>query len=113
MKNLFAGSGYSIPLTVVGSLLHLAVLAGPPLGLLFTTGVARTCCALACVLLVWQGWASAPALGTKRWAGILLPVFGVFGTWLMWRSMWLALSRGEVEWRGTRYALADLRRQKL
>lgn len=113
MKNLFAGSGYSVPLTVGGSLLHVAVLTGPPLGLLFATGFAQVCSALACVLLLCQGWASAPSLGTKRWAGVLLPVFGVFGTWLMWRSMYLALSRGSIEWRGRRYPLADLRRQRL
>lgn len=113
MKNLFAGSGYSVPLTVFGGLLQVAVLAGPPLGALLATGVAQWCCALACGLLLLQGWASAASLGTRRWAGALLPVFGVFGTWLMWRSMWLALSRGYIEWRGTRYPLDELRRQKL
>lgn len=113
MKNLFAGSGYSVPLTVGGSLLHLAVLAGPPLGAVFATGVAQACCALACLLLLWQGWASAPSLGTQRWAGALLPLFGVFGTWLMWRSMYLALSRGAIEWRGRSYPLDELRRQRL
>lgn len=113
MKNLFAGSGYSVPLTVFGSLLHLAVLAGPPLGALFATGFAQGCSVVACGLLLLQGWASAASLGTRRWAGVLLPLFGVFGTWLMWRSMSLALSRGYIEWRGTRYPLAELRRQKL
>jgi glycosyltransferase involved in cell wall biosynthesis len=113
MKNLFAGSGYSVPLTVGGSLLHLAVLAGPPLGAVFASGIAQLCYALACLLLLWQGWASAPSLGTKRWAGALLPLFGAFGTWLMWRSMYLALSRGAIEWRGRRYPLKELRRQRL
>jgi glycosyltransferase involved in cell wall biosynthesis len=113
MKNLFAGAGYSVPLTVGGSLLHLAVLAGPPVGAVFASGVAQLCCALACLLLLWQGWASAPSLGTQRWAGALLPLFGVFGTWLMWRSMYLALSRGAIEWRGRRYPLDELRRQRL
>jgi glycosyltransferase involved in cell wall biosynthesis len=113
MKNLFAGSGYSVPLTVGGSLLHLAALAGPPLGAVFASGAAQLCYALACLLLLWQGWVSAPSLGTRRWAGALLPLFGVFGTWLMWRSMYLALSRGAIEWRGRSYPLEDLRRQRL
>lgn len=109
MKNLFAGSGYSVPLTVAGSLAHLVVLVGPPLGALFADGAARAFGILACLLLFWQGWASAPSLGTRRWAGVLLPLFGVFGTYLMWRSMYLALSRGAIEWRGRRYPLDELR----
>lgn len=111
MKNLFAGAGYSVPLTVTGSLLHLVVLVGPPLGALFADGATRLYSLIGCLLLLWQGWASAPSLGTRRWAGILLPLFGLFGTYLMWRSMWLALSRGAIEWRGRRYSLAELRRQ--
>lgn len=111
MKNLFAGAGYSVPLTVTGSLLHLVVLVGPPLGALFASGATRVFCLTSCLLLLWQGWASTPRLGTRRWAGVLLPFFGAFGTYLMWRSMWLALSRGSIEWRGRRYALEELRRQ--
>ncbi len=110
MKNLFAGSGYSVPMTVAGSLVHLAALAGPPLGALFADGAARAFGILACLLLLWQGWASAPSLGTRRWGGVLLPLFGVFGTYLMWRSMYLALSRGAIEWRGRLYPLDELRR---
>ena len=37
------------------------------------------------------------------WGGLLLPGFAVFGAWLMWRSAWLALRRGGIEWRGVRY----------
>jgi hypothetical protein len=110
MKNLFAGSGYSVPVTVLGSLLHLLVLVGPPAGLLLASGAARWLCAWACALLVLQGWASARELGTARWGGLLLPLFGVFGTYLMWRSMLLALSRGGIEWRGRVYPLEELRR---
>ena len=42
--------------------------------------------------------------------GLLLPGFALYGTWLMWRSMLLALLRGGIEWRGTRYPLRELRR---
>ena len=110
MKNLFAGSGYSVPITVLGSLFHLLILVGPPVGLLLASGVARWLCAWACALLMLQGWASSRELGTARWGGLLLPLFGVFGTYLMWRSMLLALSRGGIEWRGRVYPLHELRR---
>lgn len=113
MKNLFAASGYRVSLTVFGSLFHLAVLAGPPLGALFADGAARAFSVIACLTLLCQGWTSAPSFGTRRWAGVLLPLFGLFGTYLMWRSMWLAVLRGTIEWRGRRYALEALRRNAI
>ena len=50
--------------------------------------------AAACVALLLLGAACAPQFGTRRWGGLLLPGFAVFGAWLMWRSAWLALRRG-------------------
>jgi glycosyltransferase involved in cell wall biosynthesis len=112
MKNLFAGVEYRVVPTVVGSLAQLAVFAGPPLALLAGTGgsLGVLLNALSCALLLALGAWCAPRFGTRRWGGLLLPVFAAFGAWLMWRSMLLALLRGGIDWRGTRYPLATLRR---
>lgn len=112
MKNLFAGTGYSVAATVTGSLLQLALLAGPPLALLLGAGglPAMALNAGSCLLLLALGASCAPALGTRHWGGALLPAFAAFGAWLMWRSMLRALWRGGIEWRGTHYPLAELRR---
>ncbi len=118
MKNLFAGVEYSVPVTVVGSLVQLALFAGPPaalaLGITFAfafgTPAALMLNLASSVLLLVLGAICAPQFGTRRWGGAALPLFAIFGAWLMWRSMILALYRGGIEWRGTRYPLSDLRR---
>jgi hypothetical protein len=110
MKNLFAGSGYSVTATIAGSLAQLALLAGPVLALPFGDPLARTLNLGSCALLLALGALCAPQFGTRRWGGVLLPPFALFGAWLMWRSMLLALLRGGIDWRGTRYPLQELRR---
>lgn len=110
MKNLFAGVDYRIGATVVGSLVQLALFAGPPVALFFGGPLARALNLACCALLLVLGALCAPQFGTRRWGGATLPLFAVFGTWLMWRSMILALARGGIDWRGTRYPLAELRR---
>jgi hypothetical protein len=110
MKNLFAGTGYSVAATVGGSLVQGQLLAGPLLALPFGSGLAQALNLASCGLLLALGALCAPQFGTRRWGGALLPAFAIFGAWLMWRSMWLALARGGIDWRGTRYPLAELRR---
>jgi hypothetical protein len=110
MKNLFAGTGYSVAATIAGSLAQLALLAGPVLALPFGGALARGLNLGSCALLLMIGALCAPQFGTRRWGGALLPPLALFGAWLMWRSMLLALLRGGIDWRGTRYPLAALRR---
>jgi hypothetical protein len=112
MKNLFAGTGYSILATVLGSLAQLALFTGPALALLLGHGGPRATAlnAASCALLVAIGAWCAPRFGTRRWGGLLLPPLALFGAWLMWRSMLLALARGGIDWRGTHYPLQELRR---
>lgn len=110
MKNLFAGAEYRPWFVVAGSVSHVAVLVAPLLLTLFGTGAAQWLGVAGLGLQLYQGFVAAPSFGTARWGGLLLPLFAVFGGWLMWRSMWLALKRGGIEWRGTFYPLDELRR---
>ena len=113
MKNLFAGAEYRVGLVAAGVLLHLLVLVLPPVALLFTAGAAWWLYLGCCLLFLWQGIAAAPAFGTRRWAGVLLPALALFGAFLMVRATALTLLRDGIEWRGTRYSLAELRRNKV
>ncbi len=109
MKNLFAGAGYSVPLVLVGAAAQLWLLAWPVLALLLTSGLAWWLNLGLLLVLGAQGWLAARFFGGRRYGGWLLPLFAVFGSYLMLRSMALALANGGIEWRGTFYSLAELR----
>jgi len=109
MKNLFAGAGYSVPLVLVGAAAQLWLLAWPVPALLLTSGPTWWLNLGILLVLGAQGWLAARFFGGQRYGGWLLPLFAVFGSYLMLRSMALALANGGIEWRGTFYSLAELR----
>jgi glycosyltransferase involved in cell wall biosynthesis len=109
MKNLYAGAEYRTWLVALGVLAHVLVLAMPPFALLWTSGAAWWLY-LACMgVYVAQGAIAARGFGTAWWAGVLLPFLALFGAYLMVRATWLTLRNDGIDWRGTHYALADLR----
>ena len=109
MKNLFAGAGYSVPLVLLGSVAQLWLLAWPVPALVLTSGLTWWLNLGILLVLGAQGWLAARFFGGRRYGGWLLPLFAVFGSYLMLRSMALALANGGIEWRGTFYSLAELR----
>lgn len=46
----------------------------------------------------------------SRWCLAYWPASGLISLFIIWRGVILTLARGGVVWRGTRYALADLKR---
>ena len=109
MKNLFAGAGYSVPLVLVGAAAQLWLLAWPVMALVLTRGLTWWLNLGVLLVLGAQGWLAARFFGGRRYGGWLLPLFAVFGSYLMLRSMALALAKGGIEWRGTFYSLKELR----
>lgn len=110
MKNLYAGAEYRTWLVVLGVAAHVFVLALPPFALLWTSGAAWWLY-LACLgVYVLQGAIAARGFGTAWWAGVLLPGLALFGAYLMVRATWLTLRNDGIDWRGTHYPLAELRR---
>ncbi len=61
-------------------------------------------------LLAMYGTLRRPG-GSSPWYALLFPVATVFLMYAMLRSMTVTLARGAVQWRGTSYSLAELRRQ--
>lgn len=109
MKNLFAGAGYSVPLVLLGASAQLWLLAWPVLALGLTSGLTWWLNLGVLLVLGSQGLLAARFFGGRRYGGWLLPLFAVFGSYLMLRSMALALAHGGIEWRGTFYSLEELR----
>jgi glycosyltransferase involved in cell wall biosynthesis len=109
MKNLYAGAEYRTWLVAVGVAAHVLLLALPPFALLWTTGAAWWLNLGCLALYAWTGAASSRGLGTAPWAGLLLPFLALFGAYLMVRATWLTLRNDGIDWRGTHYALDELR----
>jgi hypothetical protein len=109
MKNLYAGVGYRTPAVAAGAVAHVLGLALPPLALVYADGLAWWLQAANCAAFVLAGALASRGFGTARWGGVLLPLWALAGAWLMVRSAALALWNGGIDWRGTRYSLAELR----
>jgi glycosyltransferase involved in cell wall biosynthesis len=109
MKNLYAGAEYRTWLVAVGVLVHVLLLALPPFALLWTGGLAWWLNLGCLALYAWAGAAASRSFGTAPWAGLLLPLLALFGAYLMVRATWLTLRNDGIDWRGTHYALDELR----
>lgn len=109
MKNLYAGAEYRTWLVALGVATHVLVLALPPFALLWTDGLAWWLYAACLAVYASIGVVAARGFGTARWAGLLLPALALFGAYLMVRATWLTLRNDGIDWRGTHYALSELR----
>jgi len=109
-KNLFAALHYSVLRSVAGSLLLLAGVAWPAVGLFVGPAGARLLCAgtLACMVLAIRAATQTP--GLSRLYGLGFPIAAVVFVYIVARSTIHTLRQGGVVWRGTLYPLAELRR---
>ncbi|MNI00754.1 Poly-beta-1,6-N-acetyl-D-glucosamine synthase [compost metagenome] len=111
-KNLFSGFRYSLPFVLLGCLGQLLFFTYPWIGML--------------TLWDWRGVAYAGVvilqiylyrhhirtlLGKAGNEAILLPVSSLLLTYVILRSVFLTLRQGGIYWRGTFYALKDLKRK--
>lgn len=109
MKNVFAALHYRVWLAVV-AMIAISVMAVLPLwGAIFAEGTAQILFALT-VLVRLAGFAVGARISGLPWTvavgGLLAPHVTVF---IVAKAMYLTLRQGGIYWRGTFYALADLR----
>jgi hypothetical protein len=112
-KNTFAGAGYSIPLTLAGVGWHLLGGVWPYLAIFLTTGPTRIV-SLATVLAITAFFAaSAAPHGTPRRYAFGFPLTAALFAYILLRSMLLTLAQGGIRWRGTFYALKELKKNRI
>ena len=108
-KNAFAVTRFRTPLQLAACfspLLHAVV----PLAAIVSGGWNIAAGVLAYVGLALVYHASSRATRVPAWYAITFAPAVLLLGWAMFRSMFLALGRGGVVWRGTLYPLRDLRR---
>lgn len=108
-KNGFAGFDYSLPLLTAGTL-GLLYINVWPFAALARRGATRWWAALALAALVVIYTRQQTRTGVPATYAAAHPVGTLLFLLAMWRSAYLTLRRGGVEWRGTLYPLDELRR---
>jgi len=113
MKNAFPGVDYRIGVVVSSTLLQLATLIWPFLAIFLTSGPTRWLNLASVLILLTLCWINAPLAGVRRWTGIGFPLATLLFLYIVWRSMLTILWTGGIEWRGTRYPLAELKANRV
>jgi len=109
-KNAFAGMGYSV-WRVAGLVIALLVTNVMPFAALpFVTGAPRVLFGLVVATVAFVYAYDAPRSRHRAWLFVLHPLGTALLAAAAAGSAWAALRTGEVEWRGTRYSLEELRR---
>lgn len=109
MKNMFSVLNYNIVLAILASLLQLLLFVWPFLALAITRGPVQWLNAAA-VICAGVAFASNSNLVKIGWWWLLtLPLCGILSVYLTMRAALLTTWNDGIEWRGTRYSLAQLR----
>jgi glycosyltransferase involved in cell wall biosynthesis len=110
VKNFFAAMRYNVAIVFAGVLGMLAIYLGPWIGAFVTTGWAKTgyLISLLCILCVYIGMSKRSGVNPLYF--LLQPVAAILLAYSMLLSAFLAIWRGGVVWRGTKYSLKELRR---
>ena len=110
-KNAFAGMGYSV-VRVAAVVVALVLTNVLPFVLLpFVAGPVRWAYALVVLTVLFVYAFDAPRQRHGAWLFVLHPVGTTLLAYAATASAAKALRRGQIEWRGTRYSLDELRRR--
>ena len=109
-KNMFAAMGFSVPFSLFTILMVFGSGVLPFLGLLLCTGWARFFAGIAFAIAVAVQAGIAGTAKVSPLYGLTQPLGACIFLYIIARSAIVTLRRGGVMWRGTFYAIDDLRR---
>jgi glycosyltransferase involved in cell wall biosynthesis len=107
-KNLWAAFGFYIWLAMIGCLWLLAFCVAPAIGLFFAPTRAAAVLTLAAVAYAYRLLGRHSGIST--WTVLFFPLSALAFVFALLRSMFITLKQGGITWRGTFYALAELRK---
>ena len=112
-KNAFAGLNYSLPLALLGVASLFVTNVLPFVAVFFTEGLARWLFAFS-VVTVFLVYAWNKRLSKlPMWYAALHPFGVTVVLYATLEAVAKALWRGSISWRGTRYSLSELRKNKV
>ncbi|MBV9670936.1 MAG: glycosyltransferase [Acidobacteriales bacterium] len=108
-KNAFAVADFSVPKLLFQITGMTYILLGPYAGALLAPALAKLPFLLAIATIWAQYFGLARNGDTKWWYMVTHPLAAALFIYTMLRSTVVTLARGGIEWRGTRYSLAEIR----
>jgi glycosyltransferase involved in cell wall biosynthesis len=112
-KNSFAGVDYRVTTVLGGTLALLVFDLLPFLGVVVLSGPPRWLYAATALVLLVQARHTARDMGFTPRCAWLFPVAVLLFIYIQWRAMVLTYVRRGIRWRGTHYALDELRANKV
>lgn len=109
-KNMFAGFDFNIAKTVAGVAGIFVISVLPILGVIFARGPAQIAAGVAAVVAMLFEAQLMTQAKASRWFGVTHALGALIVCYIIVRSMVVTLGRGGVVWRGTFYALEELRK---
>ncbi|HLJ41505.1 MAG TPA: glycosyltransferase family 2 protein [Candidatus Acidoferrales bacterium] len=109
-KNMFAGFDFNIAKTLLGVAGIFVISVLPILGIIFARGPAQIAAGVAAVVAMLFEAQLMTQAKASRWFGMTHALGAVIVCYIIVRSMVVTLGRGGVVWRGTFYALEELKR---
>jgi hypothetical protein len=113
MKNAFAGVEYKFLLVIFSTIMLSGFMVFPFVAVFLTVGKTLLLNVATIVTIILIFWDSARFLGLRRWYVIGFPLATLLFIYILWKSSLKAIFSGVIEWRGTRYALEELRSNKI
>jgi hypothetical protein len=108
-KNAFSGADYSIPLVLLGVLLHTLCGIVPFAALFIAGGAVRLLYLATATLLLLTVADCARFHGSRPWYALGYPLMTLLFVHILLRTMLLNLLQGGIRWRGTFYSLKELK----
>jgi glycosyltransferase involved in cell wall biosynthesis len=112
-KNSFSVAEYSVPLTVLSTLLLLLFFVWPFVAVFVVHGPTRWIYLAACLSMLAMAWGSARAMRASPACALAFPLAVLMGVYIQWRTMLLNYYHGGIRWRDTHYSLAELRANRV
>lgn len=109
MKNGYAGMEYRLSWVAGTTAAHLLVFVLPWVAVWLTGGAAQVLFGAAVLLAFVMYAGAARAQGVSPLLGVLFPVATLVFLYIVWRAAVVTIAGGGIDWRGTHYALDELR----
>ena len=101
---------YNLPFAIAAIMVQLAVNVWPFVALFVTSGAVWWLNAASALVLMTMYALVAHGVGSKPWLAIGYPIAALIFVYIVIVAVWYTVSRGGIEWRGTFYSLAELKK---